>query len=68
MRRLLTLVLALLWNEDRVRLILITSGVVFLVVAALIYGWATRIKGQLSRQDDLLDTPQPVATRADPKP
>lgn len=62
------LVLALVWNEDRVRLILITSGVVFLVVAALIYVWATRIKGQLSRQDDLLDAPQPVATLTDEEP
>ena len=62
------LVLALVWNEDRVRLILITSGLLFLVVAALIYGWATRIKDQLARQDDLADTPQPVAIAADPEP
>jgi hypothetical protein len=60
-------VLALVWSEDRVRLILISSGVVFLVVAALIYGWAIRIKDQLARQDDLVDAPQPIAIASDPE-
>ena len=47
------LVLALVWNDGRVRLNLITSGVVFLVATALIYRWAVRIHGQLAAGDDV---------------
>jgi hypothetical protein len=48
-------VLALMWNDDRVRVILLGSGVVFLIVTALIYRWAIRIKDQLATQDDVAD-------------
>jgi sugar phosphate permease len=50
------LVLALVWNDDRVRLILIGSGIVFLIVTAALYRWATSIKGQLASQDDIVDS------------
>jgi len=53
------LVLALVWSDDRVRAILIGSGVVFLVVTALLSRWATRIKAQLAPQDDVTDTAVP---------
>ena len=49
------LVLSLVWNDDRVRLILIGSGIVFLLVTAAIYRWATSIKDQLASQDDIID-------------
>jgi sugar phosphate permease len=48
------LILSIVWNEDRVRLILIGSGVVFLVVTALIARWARSIRDQLAPQDDLV--------------
>jgi hypothetical protein len=48
------LILSIVWNEDRVRLILIGSGVVFLVVTALIARWARSISDQLAPQDDLV--------------
>jgi MFS family permease len=56
------LVLSLVWNDDRVRLILIGSGIVFLVVTAAVYRWAARIKDQLASQDDIVD---PRATTVD---
>jgi hypothetical protein len=43
------------WNDDRVRLILIGSGIVFLLVTAAVYRWATSIKDQLASQDDIVD-------------
>jgi MFS family permease len=49
------LVLWLVWNDDRVRLILIGSGIVFLLVTAAVYRWATSIKDQLASQDDIVD-------------
>jgi MFS family permease len=49
------LVLALVWNDDRVRVILIGSGIVFLIVTAALYRWATSIKDQLASQDDIVD-------------
>jgi sugar phosphate permease len=49
------LVLSLVWNDDRVRVILIGSGIVFLLVTAAIYRWATSIKDQLASQDDIAD-------------
>ena len=49
------LVLALVWNDHRVRLILIGSGAVFLVVTAMIWRWARRIQGQLASEDDVAD-------------
>jgi len=48
-------VLSLVWNDDRVRVILIGSGIVFLLVTAAIYRWATSIKDQLASQDDIAD-------------
>ncbi|MGQ0668841.1 MAG: MFS transporter, partial [Actinomycetota bacterium] len=49
------LVLALVWDEDRVRAILIASGVVFLGVTALIWHWSVRIRDRLAPQDDLVE-------------
>ncbi len=49
------LVLSLVWSDDRVRVILLGSGVVFLIVTALIYRWAIRIKDQLATQDDVTE-------------
>jgi MFS family permease len=49
------LVLSLVWNDDRVRLILIGSGIVFLLVTAAVYRWATSIKDQLASEDDIVD-------------
>ncbi|HET7869477.1 MAG TPA: MFS transporter [Actinomycetota bacterium] len=49
------LVLSLVWNDDRVRLILIGSGIAFLLVTAAVYRWARSIKDQLANQDDIAD-------------
>ncbi|HZD80564.1 MAG TPA: MFS transporter, partial [Actinomycetota bacterium] len=54
-------VLALVWSAGRVRPILVTSGVVFLVATAAIYAWALRIKGELASQDDVDDVASPTA-------
>jgi hypothetical protein len=45
----------LVWNDDRVRVILIGSGIVFLIVTAALYRWATSLKDQLASQDDIVD-------------
>jgi MFS family permease len=54
------LVLSLVWSDDRVRLILIGSGIVFLLVTAVLYRWATTIRGQLASQDDIVDPRTPT--------
>jgi MFS family permease len=57
------LVLALVWNDHRVRLILIGSGVVFLAATAAIWRWARRIQGQLASEGDVAgrEAPAPAA-------
>jgi hypothetical protein len=49
------LVLSLVWSDDRVRVILIGSGIVFLFVTLAMYRWATSIRGQLASQDDIAE-------------
>jgi len=46
-------ILVLVWADDRVGVVLATSGVVFLALTALIWRWSTRIRDQLMPQDDL---------------
>jgi MFS family permease len=53
------LVLALVWRADRVRVILVGSGLVFLLVTAAIHVWARSIEGQLAVQDDMVDAASP---------
>ncbi len=55
------LILSLIWSENRVRPILIASGVAFLVVTALIWAWSGRIGDQLARGDDVAE-PVPADT------
>ncbi|HYG73294.1 MAG TPA: MFS transporter, partial [Actinomycetota bacterium] len=49
-------ILVLVWNDDRAGLLLVASGAVFLALTALIARWASRIRGDLERQDDLEPT------------
>ncbi len=49
------LVLALVWSDRRVRLILIGSGLVFLAVTLVIFRWAERLRDQLPTRDDVAD-------------
>ncbi|HXF35753.1 MAG TPA: MFS transporter [Actinomycetota bacterium] len=49
------LILFLVWREDRVREILIASGVVFLAVTAAVAAWARRLAPHLARTDDLAE-------------
>jgi sugar phosphate permease len=49
------LILVVAWADDRVRLVLMGSGVVFLLLTALVARWATRIRGHLAPQDDLVE-------------
>ncbi len=58
------LVLALVWSDDRVRFILIGSGIVFLVVTAAISRWAAGIRDQLAPQDDVAE-PELASTDGD---
>lgn len=58
------LVLALVWSDDRVRVILIGSGIVFLAVTAAISRWAAAIRDQLAPQDDLAE-PELASTDGD---
>ncbi|MFB3737427.1 MAG: MFS transporter [Candidatus Velamenicoccus archaeovorus] len=60
------LVLALVWSGDRVRVILVASGVVFLLVTAAIYGWARSIKDQLATQDDVVEAAYPNGAAFEP--
>jgi MFS family permease len=51
-------ILSFLWVENdsaRVQAILVASGVVFLVLTALVARWASRIRDQFAPQDDLVD-------------
>lgn len=50
------LILVLVWADDRVRLVLMTSGMVFLALTALVWRWSVRIRDQLMPQDDLAPT------------
>ncbi|HEX6230183.1 MAG TPA: MFS transporter [Actinomycetota bacterium] len=47
------LFLVLVWADDRVRVVLMGSGVVFLALTALVWRWSMRIRDQLMPQDDL---------------
>jgi len=52
------LILSFVWIEDdpaRVRAILLVSGVVFLVLTALVTRWARSIRDQFAPQDDLVE-------------
>lgn len=46
-------VLSIVWRDDRVREILLGSGIVFLAVTALVWRWARAIAWRLAPQDDL---------------
>ncbi|MFM8944830.1 MAG: MFS transporter, partial [Actinomycetota bacterium] len=48
------LILVGVWSDERVRPILVGSGLVFLVLTALVARWARAIRGQLATQDDLV--------------
>lgn len=53
------LLLSFVWIEDdpaRVRVILLASGVVFLLLTVLVGRWARRIRDQFAPQDDVVDT------------
>ncbi|MGH2527961.1 MAG: MFS transporter [Actinomycetota bacterium] len=58
------LVLAVVWSDDRVRVILIGSGIVFLAVTAAISRWAAGIRDQLAPQDDVAE-PELASTDGD---
>jgi hypothetical protein len=55
------LILFFVWEEDSpgtTRAILLVSGALFLGLAALVAGWARRIRSQLAPQDDLVEVPE----------
>jgi sugar phosphate permease len=55
------LILFFVWEEDSpgtTRAILLVSGALFLGLAALVAGWARRIRSQLAPQDDLVELPE----------
>jgi Major Facilitator Superfamily len=52
------MILSLIWvenSEPRVRVILIVSGIVFLILTALVAWWARSIRDQFAPQDDLVE-------------
>ena len=52
------MILSLIWvenSEPRTRIILIVSGVVFLVLTGLVASWARSIRDQFAPQDDLVE-------------
>jgi sugar phosphate permease len=49
-------ILVLVWNDDNVSAILVTSGIVFLILTALVARWARSIRAELAPQDDLAAT------------
>jgi predicted MFS family arabinose efflux permease len=51
------LILVLLWDDDRVRPLLVGSGLVFLVLTALVARWVSRIRDQFAPQDDIVEAP-----------
>ncbi len=51
------LILVLVWADDRVRIILVTSGLVFLGLTALVARWAAAIRDQFAPRDDLVGAP-----------
>jgi sugar phosphate permease len=48
------LILVVVWADDRVSTILMTSGAVFLGLTFLVARWARAIREQLAPQDDLV--------------
>jgi sugar phosphate permease len=50
------LILFAIWADDRVRVILLASGIVFLGLTALVGRWASSMRDQLAPQDDLVET------------
>jgi hypothetical protein len=55
------LILSFIWVEhsaSRTRVILMASGVVFLLLTALVAWWARTIRDQFAPQDDLVDIPE----------
>jgi Major Facilitator Superfamily len=55
------LILSFIWVENsasRTRLILMVSGVVFLLLTALVAWWARTIRDQFAPQDDLIEIPE----------
>ena len=52
------LILSFIWVENsvpRTRLILVGSGIVFLILTALVAAWAKKIRDQFAPQDDLIE-------------
>ena len=52
------MILSLIWvenSEPRTRIILIVSGVVFLILTGLVALWARSIRDQFAPQDDLVE-------------
>ena len=49
------LILNFVWTDGNARAILIASGVVYLILTALVARWASRIKDQFAPQDDLVE-------------
>jgi predicted MFS family arabinose efflux permease len=58
------LILVLLWDEGRVRPLLVGSGIVFLGLTALVARWAASVREQFAPQDDLPGT-QPAEVAAE---
>jgi hypothetical protein len=48
------LILVLLWDDGRVRPLLVGSGIVFLILTALVARWAASVSSQFAPQDDLV--------------
>jgi Major Facilitator Superfamily len=51
------LILVLVWEDGRVRPLLVASGLVFLALTALVARWASRIGDQFAPQDDIVEAP-----------
>ena len=57
------LILSLIWiegSESRTRLVLLASGVVFLLLTAAVTAWARKVREHFAPQDDLLEVPEIV--------
>ncbi len=50
------LILVAVWSDDRVRIILLASGILFLGFTVLVARWASRIRDELAPQDDVVNT------------